>query len=172
MAQLAEIAADPVVMRWIGNGQIWDLSKLEKTRKYVASVSRRPLALSKFIAWGIIVNSDLVGYLAITRMTAPTRCPEFDIRIFIGTQFQKKGYATLALTTLTKHVFPKSQCVKFTSYIKPANIASGRIHQKAGFTFLHNLIKKEYGNASFDKYIYESSKSKSKSSKSKSKKIN
>ena len=142
LEQLSDITNDIEVMKWIGNGQTWSVAKIKKNIEYLKTLP------NQFMAWVITeTNNNVVGYLAITKDHN-----ERDIRIFIGRQYQGKGYATNALRLLIKRLsHHKHIGVHLVSYVKPDNIASNKIHEKAGFKFKSKISK--YGNI-YNKYSY------------------
>lgn len=139
LKQLANITNQPEVMKWIGTGKLWSIAKLRESIKYLKSKPK------DFKAWGIlnIDNREIVGYLAITIEGRNS----WDIRIFIGSQFQGYGYATKAIKLLIGMMKPKTHLI---SYVKPENQASAKIHQKTGFAYMGRISK--YGDE-FDKYM-------------------
>jgi RimJ/RimL family protein N-acetyltransferase len=139
LKQLANITNQPEVMKWIGTGKLWSIAKLRESIKYLKSKPK------DFKAWGIlnIDNREIVGYLAITIEGRNS----WDIRIFIGSQFQGYGYATKAIKLLIGMMKPKTHLI---SYIKPENQARAKINQKMGFVYMGRISK--YGDV-FDKYM-------------------
>ena len=145
LEQLSVIVSDKEVMKWVGTGELWSIDKIKKNIEYL---KKSP---NNFMAWVIVYNSVVVGYLALTR-----RFNEQDIRIFIGREYQGKGIATTALKVLIKHLMKtlsqtRKSSIHLVSYVKPENIASNKIHVKAGFK-LEGTVSK-YGLV-LNKYSY------------------
>jgi RimJ/RimL family protein N-acetyltransferase len=142
LEQLTEITNDIEVMKWVGTGELWSSSKIKKNITYLKTSPK------DFMAWTIMNDMNVVGYLAITGHSNIQR----DIRILIGRQYQGQGFATMALNLLIKKMSRESKSqMRLISYVKQDNIASNKIHVKAGFKLEGKITK--YSNL-FNKYSY------------------
>lgn len=174
--ELLEITGDPEVMKWVGQGLTWSLDKLKKSVKYAKEMSKLELNARKLIAWGIIADGRVIGYVSLTKESSKHGKPVksvkqpiyrtakrmvrltsdyYDLRIFIGTKWQGRGYATSALNaikTLTAEYF-HSKSLPLISLVKAENIASCRLHVAVGFKHLGHT--RMYGKA-FEVYRFKS----------------
>lgn len=154
--QLLEITGDNEIMKWIGNGSIWTLTKIMKNISYAKEQAKISVYDRRLIAWGIKEGSNIVGYLSITkerknstrltkRKTKSSRVASmislppnyYDVRIFIGSKYQGRGLATRALKLLQNKELRKLPLI---SLVNAENIASSRLHLSTGFTHLGRTL--------------------------------
>jgi RimJ/RimL family protein N-acetyltransferase len=104
----------------------------------------------EFILIAIIEKStnELIGQIN-TGCECKEELPgELSVGYYIAKDKLNRGYATEAVKAMTQHFFPINPNDFFYAIIKPANAASHRVAEKAGFRFISEitLADKETGN--------------------------
>lgn len=95
----------------------------------------------EFILLAIIekATGELIGQIN-TGCECKEELPgELGIGYFIAENHLGKGYATEAVKAMTQHFFPVNSNGFFFAIINPANAASHRVVQKAGFQFVSEI---------------------------------
>lgn len=95
----------------------------------------------EFILLAIIEKStgELIGQIN-TGVECKNDLPgELSIGYYLSKDKLNKGFATEAAKVMTRHFFPVNPNDFFYAIIKPANIASHRVAEKAGFHFVSEI---------------------------------
>ena len=104
--QLARIAADPMVMQYVANGQPWGAEKVSKLVHQAKADWREIKAAGTtkddaWMHWAITaLNDDVIGYLAIFPEKSKDKDKDKDkyfLRYFIRQDLQREGYGSQAL---------------------------------------------------------------------------
>lgn len=141
---MAEINADPEVMRWISDGKT--LTQ-EETRAFV----ERCEALWDTHGFGLFAierrdTSDLVGFAGLSIPTfLPEVLPNIEIGWRLGRPFWGQGFATEAATAAMRFGFDACGLNAIISICQVGNTASERIMQKLHMHLQHETIHPLYG---------------------------
>jgi len=144
LADLVEIANQQHILAWCSdwdNCASWvnDWYKGIKRRYEVANPNK------EFLLLAIIEKStnELIGQINTGCEFSEELPGELSIGYFISEDKQNKGYATEAVKAMTKYFFPINPNDFFYAVIKPKNIASMRVVEKAGFKFISEISLKD-----------------------------
>ena len=146
MPDLVEIASQEHILSWCpdwNNCSSWvhDWYKGIEWRYTIADPNK------EFILLAIIEKStnELIGQINTGREYDDEFPEELSIGYFISKDKQNKGYATEAVKALARRFFPINPNDFFYAIIKPANTASIRVVEKAGFRFVSEVILSDKG---------------------------
>ncbi|MCI0683024.1 MAG: GNAT family N-acetyltransferase [Gemmataceae bacterium] len=123
----AEMCGDPVVMRFIGDGQ--PLARPMAWRNLAMMVGH--WSLRGYGLWAAEERSSgiLVGRVGFWN---PEGWPGFELGWMLRRSFWGRGYATEAARTALEHAFTQLQQPHVISLIHPDNAASIRVAQRLG----------------------------------------
>jgi RimJ/RimL family protein N-acetyltransferase len=148
LSDLVKIASQEHILAWCpdwNNCAEWvqDWFKGIKWRYTIADPNK------EFILLAIIEKStdELIGQIN-TGCECKEELPgELSVGYYISKDKLNKGYATEAVKAMTQHFFPINPNNFFYLIIRPANAASHRVAEKAGFQFASEitLMEKETG---------------------------
>jgi len=143
LAALVEIANQEHILAWCpdwDNCVSWvkDWYKGIKRRYEVADPNK------EFLLLAIIEKStnELIGQINTGCEFSEELPGELSIGYFIARDKQNKGYATEAVKAMTRYFFPINPNDFFYAVIKPKNIVSHRVVEKAGFVFVSEIALK------------------------------
>jgi hypothetical protein len=97
--ELVAIVSNKDVMAYIATGIVWDIKYVKGLIKYSEKESTIPEIRRKYLHYGILLGTKLIGYVGI-RPTLIEVTPGSQIRIIIDTEHQGKGIAQGVLRQL------------------------------------------------------------------------
>jgi RimJ/RimL family protein N-acetyltransferase len=133
LAPLAEINADPEVMRWIGDGSVRDLEQTaEAIERWEDEWDEEGFGL---FAVELLASGELAGF---TGLSVPTFLPEVlpavEIGWRLGTQFWGQGYASEAAHAALEFALEDRGLDRVVSIARVGNDASENVMRKLGMT--------------------------------------
>ncbi|MEW6130982.1 MAG: GNAT family N-acetyltransferase [Acidobacteriota bacterium] len=136
------IATDPEVMRFIGNGQVWDDARIAS---WIAKqiVNYRTLGFS---FWKLIEKSTnrLIGHSGIQYLA---NTGEIEIGWWLARRCWGQGFATEAASGVLDYSFENLKINRLVAIAYPENIASINIMKKIGMKFVRQTTGAELGLA-------------------------
>lgn len=111
---------------------------------------------SDFYRWAIILkeNNECIGQIAFCGIDLG--CSYADIEYCIGQKYQRKGYASEALSGVVKFTFEQTGLNRLQAFHRGRNISSGKVLQKSQMkyegTLRHTIYYSETNE--FDDKIY------------------
>jgi ribosomal-protein-alanine N-acetyltransferase len=133
---LAEVLADPEVMRYVGKGEARGRTRDESERTLRA-------ILEEYEQWGHGLLAAItpaendgtpIGWCGLIRWTLDG-VEEVEVAYLLGRPHWGKGYATEAATAVRDHGLQVLGRRRLVSLIYPDNAASVRVAEKAGMTY-------------------------------------
>ena len=129
LPELAALLADPEVMRYSWRGP----QDLESSKMVLAGFQRvyREHGFGKW-ALHLRETGEFVGYSGLEpcRPEAPAG---FELGYRLAPKFWGQGLASEAAEAIVRHIFATSQLKQLFAFLEPANGASVRVLEKAGF---------------------------------------
>jgi len=102
----------------------------------------------EFFVMAIILDEKLIGNLVIEKIDYKNRVA--DIGFWIGKKYWNKGVATEGLDIFLDRIAKKFKFKKIFANCGIKNIASGKVLEKAGFSFKYEKEGKRFYNKIFD----------------------
>ena len=133
LEDFAALCADPVVMRYMGDGETLPRSEVER---WIA-VCQTKYATRGYGTSAVFerASGKFDGYCGVIR--APDH--DFDELIYaFNTVFWDKGYATEAGRAMLEYVFAHSTLAQIWATIHPENPSSVHVAEKLGFRFVRS----------------------------------
>ena len=137
--RLRLLTTDPLVLRYIGDGQPWSD---ERTRKFVDGGIQQAQSRG-WVLWPLIHKQDaeLIGFCGFNS----TFAPDVEIGWWLLPAYWRRGLATEAARAMLDYGFSKFRFPRVISVAQPANFASIKIMQKLGMrfdkTFVHEGVQ-------------------------------
>ncbi len=134
------IATNPEVMRFIGNGQIWDDERIQQWVK--KQIDKR--AELGFAFWKLVDKSDgrLIGHCGMQYLA---NTGEIEIGWWLAQDCWGKGLATEAAKCVLQYGFDTFHFQRVIAIAHPDNLASTNIMKKLGMKFEKLTDGKEFG---------------------------
>lgn len=111
---------------------------------------------SDFYRWAIILkeNNECIGQIAFCSINL--NCSYADIEYCIGRNYQRKGYASEALSGVIKFTFEKTGLNRLQAFHRGRNISSGKVLQKSKMKYEGTLRQTMFYSETneFDDKIY------------------
>ncbi|MGH3312724.1 MAG: GNAT family N-acetyltransferase [Streptomyces sp.] len=144
VAQMAEINADPQVMRWVGDGSVGDLEQtVEAMERWEEEWDEEGFGLFAVELRG---SGELAGF---TGLSVPTFLPEVlpavEIGWRLGRQFWGQGYASEAAHAAMEFALQDRGLDRLISISRVGNEASENVMRKLGMTLERETTHPEYG---------------------------
>jgi RimJ/RimL family protein N-acetyltransferase len=144
VAQLAEIDADPLVMRWIGDGSARDLEQtIEAMERWDEEWDAEGFGL---FAVELQASGELAG---LTGLSVPTFLPEVlpavEIGWRLGRQFWGQGYASEAAHAAMEFALQDRGLDRLVSISQVGNDASENVMRKLGMTLERETAHPDFG---------------------------
>lgn len=95
--ELAAVAADPEVMKFIGNRRPWDEVKVRELVDGAIGDKDIPAHKRDYFSWAVVSRSSGVMGLVALRPTKDRAFPGLQFRIFVGKNTQRRGVGSEAL---------------------------------------------------------------------------
>ncbi|MFD9246280.1 GNAT family N-acetyltransferase, partial [Streptomyces sp. NPDC059556] len=107
LAPLAEINADPEVMRWIGDGSVLDLERTaEDIERYEEEWDEEGFGI---FAVELIASGELIGFAGLSLPEfLPEVMPDVEIGWRLGRQYWGQGYASEAAHAVLEFALPRT----------------------------------------------------------------
>jgi RimJ/RimL family protein N-acetyltransferase len=132
----ASLCADPLVMRYMGDGETLPRSEVERW----IGICQQKYANRGYGTSAVFERESgkFVGYCGVIR--GPGR--DFDELIYaFNTAFWGKGYATEVGRPMLDYVFARSALEQIWATIDPENSSSIHVAEKLGFRFVRSEIE-------------------------------
>jgi RimJ/RimL family protein N-acetyltransferase len=144
VAQLAEINADPLVMRWIGDGSVRDLEQtVDEMERWEEEWDEEGFGL---FAVELRASGELAG---LTGLSVPTFLPEVLPAVEIGwrlaRQFWGQGYASEAAHAAMEFALQDRGLDRLISISQVGNEASENVMRKLGMTLERETAHPDFG---------------------------
>jgi RimJ/RimL family protein N-acetyltransferase len=133
LGELAEILADPEVMRFSGGGP-WSR---ERTKRFIQGcVEDYSEERWGFGLWAVVHKEDarLIGYCGLSRFDDVDGAPEVEIGYRLSREYWGRGLATEAARAVRDYAFSRLGLKRLISMIERENTASIRVAEKIGMT--------------------------------------
>lgn len=130
------IATDPDVMRYIGNGALWND---ERIQHFVEAQIGHSANLG-FCLWKLLEKStdSLMGFCGLQPLSGT---PDIEIGWWLTKTYWGQGLGTEAATTALRFGFESVGLSRIVAIAQPANRASVRIMEKLGMSFERELVR-------------------------------
>jgi RimJ/RimL family protein N-acetyltransferase len=127
------IAADPEVMRYIGDGTPWPL---ERSRQFV----ERQISLfgeRGFCLWKLLpkAGGGLIGFCGLQPLQMEPTTEEIEIGWWLARAWWGRGLATEAARVAMRDGFERADLRRIVAIAQPANTASVGVMRKLGMRF-------------------------------------
>ena len=141
-AVFAALAADPEVMRYIGDGSRW-------TRDRTDEVFSRQLDHWRQHGFGwraatLKATGAGVGFIGLNHVgpeaTEIDDKTEVEIGWWLSPSVWRQGYATEGALALRDEAFERVGLARIIGRYQPANVASGRVMERLGMTFEREAV--------------------------------
>lgn len=154
--ELAAVAADPVVMKFIGNSKPWDEGKIRELVDGAIGDKDIPAHKREYFSWAVANGddddggSDVIGLVAL-RPTKDRRFTGLQFRIFVKNNVQKKGVGSETLKIMFKEYKRrldesfgdgKGRRYKMFAFSRMDNEAASRCFKRCG---MNNVGTKRFG---------------------------
>ncbi|MFD7707059.1 GNAT family N-acetyltransferase [Streptomyces sp. NPDC059785] len=145
LVPLAEIHADPAVMRWIGDGSVRDLERTAADiERWEEEWDEEGFGL---FAVELLGSGELAGF---TGLSVPEFLPEVlpavEIGWRLGRQFWGQGYASEAAHAALEFALQDRGLDRVVSIARVGNNASVNVMRKLGMTLERETVHPEYGH--------------------------
>jgi ribosomal-protein-alanine N-acetyltransferase len=130
---LAELFADPEVMRWIGTGGV-------RTREDARRVIERELAGYRELGYGdwattLRGSDELIGLCGVLRWPDLAGREEIEVAYLLGRAWWGRGYATEAATAIRDRALATLERERLVCLVYHDNIASAAVARKLGMVW-------------------------------------
>lgn len=152
--ELAAVAADPVVMKFIGNSKPWDEGKIRELVDGAIGDKDIPAHKREYFSWAVANGdddgSDVIGLVAL-RPTKDRRFPGLQFRVFVKNNVQKKGVGSETLKIMFNEYKRrldesfgdgKERRYKMFAFSRMDNEAASRCFKRCG---MNNVGTKRFG---------------------------
>jgi len=144
LAPMAEIHADPEVMRWIGDGSVRDLEQTaEAIERWEEEWDEEGFGL---FAVELLASGELAGF---TGLSVPEFLPEVlpavEIGWRLGRQFWGQGYASEAASAVLEFAMEDRGLERVISIARVGNEASENVMRKLGMELERETTHPESG---------------------------
>ena len=95
--ELAAVAADPVVMKFIGNSRPWEEAKIRELVDGAIGDKNIPAHKREYFSWAVVAGDNTTIGLVALRPTKDRMFPGLQFRIFVKNSTQRRGVGSEAL---------------------------------------------------------------------------
>ena len=141
---IKKITSNINIMKYVGNGQIWDQKKLDNFMKYIL-IENDLKNKKNYYYYKIIDKNIFIGIIGISKLQNDSH---HNITYFIDQKYWKKGYTTKAIGIILQKV---NHINHIYALILENNIPSQKVVKKNGFIF-NKIVNKN--NKKYKQYIY------------------
>lgn len=147
--ELYKITSNIDIMKYVGNGKIWDLKKTKIFIKYSIEEQKYSNKIRTNFFYKIILNKKLIGIIGIHKYDNEN---DYNLTTFIDKKYQGKGYGTKVLLLILKKIIKiKKNIKKIVSQMLIDNISSEKSCKNVGFIFRNIIIR---NNKKYKEYVY------------------
>lgn len=136
---LYRMNSDPVVMKFVGDGSVRDHEQMVKEMEMLISHYTRKPGLG---IWATVEKSS-GNFLGASGLVYYDNTPEIEIGYRMLREYWNKGFATEAAFGLLEYGFQTLRLKKIVSSAHVDNVASTRVMEKIGMTYVDNRV--QYG---------------------------
>ncbi|MFJ1704549.1 GNAT family N-acetyltransferase [Kitasatospora sp. NPDC088346] len=146
LAPMAEINADPEVMRWVGDGSVDDLDRTaEAIERWEEEWDEEGFGL---FAVELLGSGELIGFAGLTVPEyLPEIMPAVAIGWCLGRQFWGQGYASEAAHAALEFALEDRGLDRVVSITRAGDTASENVCRKLGMELERETTHPEYGLA-------------------------
>lgn len=146
LAPMADINADPLVMRWVGDGSVLDLDQTAETiERWEEEWDDE--GFGRF-AVELLASGELAGFAGLS---VPEELPEaqheVEISWRLGRQYWGQGYASEAAQAVLEFALQDRGLDRVIAINRLGNEASENVMRKLGMGFERETTHPEYGYA-------------------------
>ncbi|MBT2366430.1 GNAT family N-acetyltransferase [Streptomyces sp. ISL-10] len=144
LAPMAEINADPEVMRWIGDGSVRDLEQTaEDIERWEEEWDEEGFGL---FAVELLASGELAGFAGLSVPDfLPEVLPDIEISWRLGRSFWGQGYASEAAHAVLEFALQDRGLDRVVGICRAGNTASENVMRKLGMTPERETVHPEYG---------------------------
>lgn len=142
--ELYKITSNRNVMKFVGDGKIWNKNKTTKFINYSLNEQKLNNSKRNNFFYKIGLNKKFIGIIGIHKYDKEK---DYNLTFYLNKKFQGKGYGTTALKLIIKKIYKiRKNIKKIISNILVDNIGSQKSCKKVGFIFHKNIFinKKKY----------------------------
>ena len=146
LAPMADINADPQVMRWIGDGAVLDLDgTAEAIERWEEEWDDEGFGL---FAVELLASGELAGFAGLSVPEyLPDALPDIAISWRLGRQFWGQGYASEAAQAVLEFALQDRGLDRVIAIDRLGNEASENVMRKLGMDFERETADPKYGHA-------------------------
>lgn len=146
LVPLAEIHADPEVMRWIGDGSVRDLEQTARSiERWEEEWDEEGFGL---FAVELLASGELIGFVGLSVPEfLPEVLPAVEIGWRLGRPFWGQGYASEAAQAVLEFALTDRGLDRVVSIANPSNSASLNVMHKLGMSLERETRHPKYGTA-------------------------
>ncbi|HEX8925941.1 MAG TPA: GNAT family N-acetyltransferase [Terriglobales bacterium] len=100
---------------------------------------------------GIAVQDEIVGVIGVQFRSDIERCSA-ELGYWLGEPFWRRGITTAAIRCFTAWAMPRFQLTRVYAEVFDENVASARVLEKAGFSYVGLLRKAAIKNGTYHDY--------------------
>ena len=146
---LLKITSNKDVMKFVGDGKIWNENKTKKFINFSVKEENNNIDKRTSFYYKISLNKKLIGIIGIHKYDNEI---VYGLTYYIAKKYQSKGYGTIALRLILIKLRKKKKSIgKIISQVLVNNIGSQKSCKKAGFIFQKNIKR---NNKKYKQYIY------------------
>ena len=129
-----ELDSDPEVHKYLGNNPVKTIQESEK----IIPIIRKQYIDNGIGRWAIIdkKSKEFIGWSGLKYETALRNFNYYDLGYRLKKEFWGKGIATETALAALKYGFEELNLKEICAAAAPENIASNKVIQKVGFSFL------------------------------------
>ena len=144
LAAMAEISADPEVMRWSGDGSVRDLEETaDAVERWEEEWDEEGFGL---FAVELLASGELAGFTGLTVPEfVPEVLPAVAVRWRLGRPFWGQGYASEAAHATLEFALQDRGLDRVIALTRPGDDASDNVLRKLGMTPEHTTVHPEFG---------------------------
>ncbi|MFH8573479.1 GNAT family N-acetyltransferase [Streptomyces sp. NPDC017993] len=146
LAPMADINADPLVMRWVGDGSVLDLDQTaEAIERWEEEWDDEGFGL---FAVELLASGELAGFAGLSLPEyLPEAMPDVEISWRLGRQFWGQGYASEAAQAVLEFALQDRGLERVIAIDRLGNEASENVMRKLGLVFERETAHPDYGHA-------------------------
>ena len=142
--ELAAIAADPVVMKFIGNSRPWGEEKIRELVDGAVGDKDIPAHKREYFSWAVVAGDNTTLGLVALRPTKDRMFPGLQFRIFVKNNTQRRGVGSEALGLMFEEYRRrldesfgdgKRREYKMFAFSRKDNEAASRCFRKCGMSY-------------------------------------
>ncbi|MFJ9413640.1 GNAT family N-acetyltransferase [Streptomyces sp. NPDC101227] len=145
LAPMADINADPLVMRWIGDGTVLDPDRTAQAiERWEEEWDDEGFGL---FAVELLASGELAGFVGLSVPEyLPDALPGIEISWRLGRQYWGQGYASEAAQAVLEFALQDRGLDRVVAIDRPGNKASENVMHKLGMVFERETVHPEFGH--------------------------